>query len=175
MNSKLWIIIATIFALALFRLGQWIPNVSPIAAMALFAGAQFTDRKMAFIVPLSALLLSDLLLGLHSSMLFVYAAFAIIVALGRLIRHRQDFWSVLLATLGGSLLFFLLTNFGSWLSHDNYAADISGLMQSYIAGIPFYRNTLIGDLLFSALLFGGYQLISNRWNSYSAQANAPTR
>lgn len=161
MTIKTTYIISVIFALALFRLMQVIPNVSPIAAMALFAGAQFTDKKLAFVIPFAALLVSDLILGMHSTMIFVYIAFALTVFVGFIIAKRQNFVSIALAAVGTSLIFFLITNAGVWLMYNTYSAGFTGLIEAYIAGIPFYQNTLLGDLFFNAVLFGGYALTQN--------------
>ena len=109
MNIKTKSIIAVIIALAAFRIMQFIPNVSPIAAMALFAGAHFTDKKLAFVIPFAALLVSDLILGMHSTMIFVYAAFAVTVWVGMSLTKRQNIISIALAAVGTSLLFFLVT------------------------------------------------------------------
>lgn len=163
MTIKTHSIIAVIFVLALFRLMQIIPNVSPIAAMALFAGAQFSDKKLAFIIPFAALLASDFILGMHSTMIFVYGAFALTVLVGMSIQKRQTIISVFIAALGTSLMFFLVTNAGVWLMYESYAPGLTGLMEAYIAGIPFYQNTLLGDLFFSAVLFGGYALIKQSY------------
>lgn len=158
MNIKTTSIVSIIFALALFRLMQVIPNVSPIAAMALFAGAKFTDKKLAYVIPFAALLFSDLILGLHSTMIFVYIAFALTVWVGISIKKSQSIVSVALAAVGTSLLFFLVTNAGVWLMYSTYSPGLAGLIESYIAGIPFYQNTIVGDLFFSTVLFGGYAL-----------------
>ncbi len=163
MNIKTASIISVIFALALFRLMQIIPNVSPIAAMALFAGAHFSDKKLAFVVPFAALLLSDFILGMHSTMIFVYAVFAVTVWVGISLQKRLNFLSIAFAAIGTSLLFFLVTNAGVWLMYDTYSPGFTGLIEAYIAGVPFYQNTLLGDLFFSAVLFGGYALIKQSY------------
>lgn len=162
MKNQTYILLAVIAALALFRALQWIPNVSPVAAMALFAGATFHDRKLAFVIPLAAMLLSDLYLGLHDTMLYVYGAFTLTIVLGFALKsHVFKALPVLAAAVGSSLLFFLITNFGVWLQGPLYSHDLAGLIECYVAAIPFYRNSLMGDLLFSALLFGGWAL----WHS----------
>ncbi len=167
MNTKTISIISIIFALAAFRLLQIIPNVSPIAAMALFAGAMLTDKKLAFVIPFAALLLSDLVLGMHSTMIFVYLAFAVTVLVGISIKKHQNILTIFLAALGTSLMFFLVTNAGVWLMYDTYPARFTGLIESYIAGIPFYQNTLIGDLFFNTVLFGGYALFNQQKETQS--------
>ena len=160
-NLKLQVITisAIIFALAIFRLLPHLPNVSPVAAMALFGGAYFADKKLAFIVPFAALLLSDLLLGLHNTMIFVYAGFALTVIIGFMIKDRVSVTNTAFAVLASSVLFFLLTNFGAWMTSPLYAKTAEGLMQAYAAGIPFFQNSLIGNLVFAAIIFGGYHML----------------
>ena len=159
MRTKFITISAIIFALAIFRLLPHLPNVSPVAAMALFGGAYFADKRMAFIVPFVALFLSDLLLGLHNSMIFVYAGFALTVAIGFLLQSRVTVTNTAFAVVASSALFFLLTNFGAWMTSGLYAKTAGGLMQAYVAGIPFFQNSLLGNLVFAAVIFGGYHLL----------------
>ncbi len=162
-NIKLQLITISgiIFALAVFRLVPHLPNVSPIAAMALFGGAYFADKRMAFIVPFAALFLSVLLLGLHNSMVFVYLGFAITVAIGFLLQNRVSVTNTAFAMLVSSVLFFLLTNFGVWMISRLYAKSAAGLMQAYVAGIRFFQNSLSGNLVFAAVIFAGYHLLKN--------------
>ncbi|VAW54091.1 hypothetical protein MNBD_GAMMA06-10 [hydrothermal vent metagenome] len=148
-----------IFALAIFRLLPHLPNVSPVAAMALFGGAYFADKRMAFVVPFVALFLSDLVLGLHNSMIFVYAGFALTVAIGILLKNRISMTNTAFVMVVSSLLFFLLTNFGAWMTSGIYPQSFEGLLQSYVAGIPFFQNSLLGNLMFAAIIFGGYHLL----------------
>ena len=162
-NLKLQLItISTIiFVLAIFRLLPHLPNVSPVAAMALFGGAYFADKRTAFIVPFVALFASDLILGLHNSMIFVYAGFALTVAIGFLLRNRVSMTNTAFAVVVSSVLFFLLTNFGAWMTSGLYAKTAGGLMQAYAAGIPFFQNSLLGNMVYVAVIFGGYQLLRN--------------
>lgn len=159
MRAKLITITAIIFALALFRLLPHWPNVSPIAAMALFGGAYFADKRMALLVPFAALFLSDLILGLHGTMIFVYAGFALTVAIGFLLHNRVTVTNTAFAAVAASVLFFLTTNFGAWLTSGLYAKTAAGLMQAYVAGIPFFQNSLLGNLIYTAVIFGGYYLL----------------
>jgi hypothetical protein len=165
MRAKLFTISAIIFALAMFRLLPHLPNVSPVAAMALFGGAYFADKRMAFLVPLLALFLSDLALGLHNSMIFVYAGFALTVAIGFLLKGRVTITNTAFATVVSSVLFFLLTNLGAWMTSGLYARSAEGLMQAYVAGIPFFQNSLLGNLVFVAVIFGGYHLLQKNVSS----------
>jgi len=102
MRAGIYTITAIIFSLALFRLLPHWPNVSPVAAMALFGGAYFVDKRLALIVPFAALLLSDLIIGLHSSMLFVYAGFALTVFIGMQLQKRINVTNVLFAVVASS-------------------------------------------------------------------------
>ena len=160
-NLKIQIITvsAIIFALAVFRLLPHLPNVSPVAAMALFGGAYFADKRMAFIIPFVALFLSDLILGLHNSMIFVYAGFALTVAIGFMLQKRVTITNTAFAVVASSVMFFLLTNFGAWMTSGLYVKSAEGLMQAYAAGIPFFQNSLLGNAVYAAVIFGGYHLL----------------
>jgi len=161
MKTKSITLIFIVFALAAFRLLPHLPNVSPVAAMALFGGAYFADKRMALIIPFVALLLTDFILGLHNTMLFVYAGFALTVATGLWLQSRVTFGNVLLAALFSSLMFYVLTNFGAWLLSGLYAPTLQGLMQAYVAAIPFFQHSLLGNLVFTAVIFGAYELLKN--------------
>ena len=127
--------------------------------MALFGGAYFSDRRVAFIVPFLALLLSDVLIGLHDTMVYVYAGFALTVVIGVWIGQKLNISRIAIAVLVASGLFFVITNFGAWVTSGLYPMTAEGLLQAYIAAIPFFQNSLLGNLVFTALLFGGYALL----------------
>ena len=162
MKIRVITITAIIFSLALFRLLPHLPNVSPIAAMALFGGAYFADKRIAFIVPFVALFVSDLILGLHNSMIFVYAGFALTVAIGLLLKNRVSITNTAFAVVLSSALFFLITNFGAWMTSGIYAKSAEGLMQAYVAGIPFFQNSLFGNMVYAAVIFGAYHLLQKK-------------
>lgn len=160
LQPRTYTLIAIIFAVVIFRFLPHPPNVSPVLAISLFAGATFTDRRLMFIVPLLAMLLSDLVLGMHDTMVYVYAALGLSVMMGMWLQSRRSVVLVTGVTLGASLMFFIVTNFGVWLSGiHQYPMDAQGLMQSYVAGIPFLQNSILGNLFFTALIFGSYELI----------------
>lgn len=148
---------------ALSRLVPHPPNFTPIAAMALFGGARFTDRKAAFLVPLAAMFLSDLAIGLHGMIPLVYGSFALIVCMGLCLRRRGGAHAVAVTTLAGSLLFFVTTNFGVWALGSLYPRSAQGLLACYTAAIPFFGNTVAGDLFYSAMLFGSFALAERRF------------
>lgn len=166
-----------VLAAALLRLVPHPWNMTPVAAMALFGGAAFADRRLAFLLPLAAMALSDLALGLmhgtgwfHSTLPFVYGAFALTVLLGRTLTARRGVARVAAATLGASLLFFLLTNFGTWATQDLYPATPAGLVACYVAALPFFANTLLGNAFYATLLFGGLTLAERRGGPAGARA-----
>jgi hypothetical protein len=159
MSSRLITLSLIIFAIAMFRLLPHPPNVSPVAAMALFGGAYFSDKRVAFLVPFLALLLSDLLIGLHDTMIYVYAGFALTVVIGFWIRKKLNVSRIAFAVIISSLLFFVVTNFGAWFTSGLYPMTMDGLLQAYIAAIPFFQNSLLGNMVFATLLFGGFALL----------------
>ena len=171
MNIRFSAIVSIIVVLAFYRVLPHPPNVSPVAAMALFGGVYFSDRKLAFIIPLFSLVVSDLIIGLHDTLPFVYGAFAVTVLAGIWLRDKLSLMSVAGTALAASLLFFVVTNFGAWLFNPGlYPMTSAGLLQSYVAGIPFYANTLAGDLFFTALLFGGFYLLERHSRGIAAEA-----
>ena len=150
--------IGVIIILAMFRLVPHPPNAVPIAAMALFAGAFFSNRLLAYLIPVAAMVLSDLILGLHSTVWYVYAGVAITVLIGSELK-QFSILRVGIAAVIASILFFLITNFGAWLHHDMYPQNYNGLLQAFVAGIPFFRNSLIANLIFTYLVFYGFSYL----------------
>ena len=157
-RARLLALLTAIFAAAAMRLLPHPPNFSPIAAVALFSGAYLSKRAIAFVAPIAALLLSDLVLGFYPELIFVYLSVAATVLIGWAISKRKSAGTVAAAAIASSVLFYLVTNFGVWLVTDYYPKSIEGLAACYVAAIPFFQNTIAGDLLFSALLFGGFAL-----------------
>ena len=161
-HARIAAILTAILVAAALRLLPHPPNFTPIGAMALFGGAYFGRRALAFAAPLGALLISDAILGFHSGMPYVYGAVALIVLVGWAVAKRITFLSVAAAALATSVLFFAVTNFGTWATGELYPPTLAGLAACFLAAIPFFQNTLAGDLFFSALLFGGFALIEQR-------------
>ena len=153
------VLIAMVVAAAATRLIPHPPNLASISAIALFGGAYFSDRRLAFLIPLAALLLSDLILGFYSHMEFVYLSFALIVCIGLWLQNKRSVVQIAGAALASSVLFFLLTTFGVWAFESLYPKTLEGLIFCYVAAIPFFRNTLQGDLFFTVVLFGGFALL----------------
>ena len=158
-HSRLAAIFAAILIAAVLRLVPHPPNFTPIGAMALFSGA-YLGRKgvIAFAAPLGALLLSDLVLGFYRGMPTVYFSVAMVVIIGWLSLQRLSPLRIGAAAIASSVLFFVVTNFGMWLSSGFYPRTLAGLEACYIAAIPFFQNTVAGDLFYATLLFGGWKI-----------------
>ncbi len=149
-----------------------LPNFAPIAAIALF-GAIYLPKKWALTLPLLAMLASDIFIGFYTwqIMLSVYLSFALVVGIGLLVKKNKKFHTVLGGTLLGSVIFFLITNAAVWGFGTMYAHNFSGLIQSYYMAIPFFRNSLLGDLFYTTVLVGGYEFFL----AYSAKKLATAK
>ncbi|MDW8466308.1 MAG: DUF6580 family putative transport protein [Chloroherpetonaceae bacterium] len=154
-----------VFLGALSRVLPHPANFTAISAVALYGANKITDKRRAFLIPLAAMLLSDGILelmyriglspfpGIHSGMWYVYGAFACVSAIGFWIRAQFSYGRLAAGTLLSSVSFFVITNFGVWLS-GWYGYTIEGLIACYVAAIPFFRNQVLGDVLFVSLFFG---------------------
>ena len=167
------VLVALIALAALTRVLPHPPNFSPITAIALFGGAYFANRGWAVLAPLIGLFLSDLVLasvngGLYASWFgstgiwVVYGCIALTTALGFGLRGKVGGGSVLGYSLVGSVLFFLITNFVAFTVDPMYPKTVAGLTAAYVAGIPFFKWSVLGTLFYSALLFGGFALLRSR-------------
>ncbi len=156
MNSRILVLLSAIVGAAALRLVPHPPNFTPIGAMALFSGAYLGRRWLAFAAPLGALLLSDLVLGFYHGQATVYFSVALIAMIGMAALERRSALRVGLAAIASSILFFVITNFGMWLFSGFYPRTMAGLEACYIAAIPFFQNTVAGDLFYATLLFGGF-------------------
>lgn len=157
--------IITIFFIIMgvfLRLIPHIPNFAPITALALFGGT-YLNKRLALILPILTMAISDYLLFphsmFHSTTLYVWGSFLISGLLGLWIRKHNKPGFVLGASLIASLQFFLITNFGVWVTTNMYSHDLNGLLQSYLMGLPFYKYTLLGDLFYTVSFFGLYKLV----------------
>ena len=168
-NARAAALGAAILTAAAMRLLPHPPNFSPIAALALFAGAHVASRPLSLAAPIAALLLSDLVLGFYPELWAVYLSVALVTCLGWLLSSRRSAGRVALAAVAGSILFFLATNFAVWAMMDFYPKTAAGLAACYAAAIPFFQNSLAGDLFFTAVLFGGFALAERALPAIRAQ------
>lgn len=173
-------IVAIVFVLigVSLRLLPHPPNFAPIAAIALFGGV-YLSKRVAFILPLAAMLISDIFIGFYEIrlMAFVYASFLICVILGLWLKKHKKWPTVLGSSILGAVIFYLLTNFAVWALTPWYPSTFSGLIQSYLMALPFFRNTLLGDLFYVTIFFGTYELveiwIQRKFKIYGTKLFAP--
>lgn len=174
------VLAALIIVAALTRVLPHPPNFSPIAAIALFGGAYFASRAWALLVPLAGLVISDLVLasingGIYASWFsgsgiwVVYGCIALTAAAGFGLRGKVSGTRVLGYSLAATALFYLATNFAAWLGNPMYPQTSSGLIASYIAGIPFLQWSVLGTLVYAAALFGGFELLRRQLPALRAQ------
>ena len=156
------LVIAAALTRALPYLIPHIWNFTAVGALAIFAGAQFSNRGLAFIMPLAAMAISDIFIGNGFSLL-VYCGFTAMVACGFLVRNKINITNVILASFISASVFYLITNFAFFYPIKLYPHNISGILTSYAAGLPFFRNMLIGNMVFSAVLFSSFYLLSKRY------------
>lgn len=176
-TPRVFLLIVLVLVAACARLVPHVYNVAPVTAVTLFAAAYLPSRRWSVLLPFAAMFFSDLVLYATkdvayrdqalTNMLFVYSAFAGIALLGQWLRRNVSFSRVVGTTLLGSGLFFLVTNFGAWLMLSQplstgepamYSRTLSGLIDCYVAGVPFFRGTFVGDLVYTTILFGGFAL-----------------
>lgn len=161
-NTALYkgILVFALIALAIWT--RFVPhpaNFTALTAVALFGGA-LLPKRLSLVVPLAAMIVSDLLIGVHSLSFVVWGSFVLMTFIGSYaLRQKQTPWRVVLASLAGSTLFYLVTNLAVWAEGRMYVMNLTGLMQSYINALPFYRNMMVGDLLYAGLLFGAYAAV----------------
>lgn len=159
-----FIIITTMILLAgLVRFIPHPPNFAPIAALALFGGRYINDKKIAFVVPVIVMLLTDYVLGFHYLMPAVYLSFVLIVGIGLLLRKTNKVVWLISGSIGASTLFFIITNFYEWFVGILYPKTMIGLITCFVAAIPFYFNTLMGDLFYVILMFMSFELLNHKF------------
>ena len=171
LNKNILIVSSLILLAALSRLIPHAPNFTAVGAIALFGAAYLKDKRLALIVPFIALWISDVIInhlilpGFYTGInawfgnVFTYLGFVLITFLGFGLLKRVNIGTVLGSSVLASIIFFLVSNFGVWLGSVAFPKSIGGLMMAYTAGIPFFWNTLAGNLVFCILLFGVYEWV----------------
>ena len=177
-NLRFGIIAIMVLVAAMSRLLPHPPNFTAVGATALFGAAYFSKRYLAFLIPFLALWISDLVLNnvvygafyegftmFSSYMIWNYVAFGLIIVLGSAVLKKVKPMNLLGASVGASGIFFLLTNFGVWWASAGtiYPDTFLGLMAAYAAGLPYFLNTLVGDLFYVGVLFGAFELVKQRY------------
>src|SRR5258708_1860801 len=152
------VIVSLIVLSAVLRILPHPWNLTPVGAMALFSGAMFRNRWIAFLLPLASLFAGDVFVGFHKLMLAVYASFAVSVAIGRWLAENRSVARIGGAVFLGAAQFFVVTNFAMWAVGGFYPKTTVGLVNCFVAGVPFFWNTFAGDALYAGVLFGGFAL-----------------
>lgn len=170
LNSKFLLLSVMILAAALSRLltnqlHLW--NFTPIAAIALFGAAHFSDKKFAFLIPIIAMLITDAIIGFHPGMWDVYGTLVLITFIGFSLRNNVRVVPVVAISLLSSLIFFTITNFSVWLGSTLYPRTWDGLTTCFAAGLPFFGNTIAGDLFYCGVLFGGFEWVKRMYPQMS--------
>jgi hypothetical protein len=167
---RMLLALAIIALAAALRIAPHPWNFTPVGAMALFSGAVIRDRRLALLFPLLALFAGDIFIGLYKLMPVVYASFLVSVAIGFWLRNRRSVGPIAAATLLGAVQFFLVTNFAVWAVGLSYRPSGAGLVACYVAGIPFFWNTLAGDAVYAGLFFGGFALVERLFPAFRESA-----
>ncbi len=162
LSNKFAFLTALVFGAALTRLLPHYPNFTAIGAAALFGGACFEKKWMAVLVPFAALFLTDAIIGFHTTMFAVYLSFGITILIGLTLRERKSILTVAGGSVISSVIFFVVTNFAVWGVEGYYPKNTAGLSACFTAAIPFFGTTLLGDLLFTAVLFGSLALAKKK-------------
>lgn len=164
-KHRIALLVLLVLSAVVLRFMPQPPNFTPILALALFSGVFLRNHFLSVAAPLGVMLITDLFLGWHSTILFVYGAFVLMVAAGWMLRKRVSVMNIAGAGISGSLLFFLITNFGVWMTGTLYPKTWEGLAAAYVAAIPFFHNMIIGTLLYSAFFFGVFLLAERLYPS----------
>ena len=160
--------ISLILILAFARLIPHPPNFTPIIAVALVSGYFFKNINLSLLILLVAMLLSDLFIGFYENMIFVYASLLLITFIFHKISNKINFKNLFFYGFAGSIIFFIVSNFGVWAlgspgAHDiAYEKSLSGLIQCYILAIPFFGNTLLSTVIFSYPAIFVYRSLATR-------------
>jgi hypothetical protein len=187
-NIRSLTLIAIIFAAAFSRVVPHMPNFSPMDAITLFAAAHFARKWQAFLIPFAAMWLSSLFIdnviygSYQKNFVWMYPGFHwqylgyFLIALTGLgvFRKGISVFKVAFAGLGAGGIYFLVSNFGVWMQEGLYPRTWEGLVQCYTAAIPFYRGTLLGDLFYGTVLFGGFYLLGKGFPSLRGDAEQYT-
>jgi len=153
MRVNLIIPIILFVLLVLSRMITDIPNFTATIALVMFTGYLIQNRLLSILVILISQIVSDLYLGIYSSMIFVYAAYISIALLSPIMMKKMNTKSIVLSSIVSPSIFFIVSNFGVWLMGSMYTFNLSGLIACYIAGIPFFDESLISTVLFALTIF----------------------
>ena len=180
-KNNFYFILGLILIAAFARIIPHYPNFTPLCAIALFGAKYFRNKYLAFLIPIVTLWFSDIIINnfvlskyfdgftlFYSGFYWQYGSFLLITLLGRKTLNNLSFLKLLGVSISSSLLFFLISNFGVWVSSSFYSKDIFGLVACYVAAIPFYYGTLSGTIFYSFFLFGSYEFLSRKLSKFTS-------
>ena len=159
--------ICLILVLSFSRLIPHPWNFTPILAVGIFSGFYFKNFILSLFIVILSMFIGDLFLGFHSTMFFTYISLALAVVIGLFIKHFK-FTEILFSGLASSVCYFIITNFGAWLTLEMYEKNFAGLLQSYVLAIPFFHNTLISTFLYLIVLKLLFDLVIKKASKISA-------
>lgn len=162
MKSKFFILAGVVLVAVFSRFLPHPWNWTAVGAAALLGGARFEKLWQALLVPLAALVISDAFLGYDLTLGFVYGSFLLTAFFAHVFRDQLKGWKVGVGAFISATAFFVITNFGMWMVGGMYAPTFAGLVTCYVAAIPFYVSQFMGDLFWSAVLFGVWDYALNR-------------
>ncbi len=181
-NLQFGFLVAIILIVAFSRIIPHMPNFSPLAAIGLFGAAHFDKKWKAFLIPIAATWVSDLFINnviyaqyypkftwFYEGFYWQYASYLLITISGLAIFNKINTFKVLKGAVASTLIFFLVSNFGCWIGSTLYPQNLGGLMSCYAAGIPFLKGTILGDLFYSGVLFGGYYFLQSKVSFFKLQ------
>ena len=138
----------------LSRIVMHTPNFTPVLSLA-FLGGIYLKGRQALLVPLALMVISDFFIGFHDVMFFTWGSIVLISVLGLWLKEKKSFVAVSGGSIASALIFFIVTNFGAWLTL--YPHTVVGLRQCYILAIPFFRSTLVGSVAYSLVFYTAYE------------------
>ena len=176
-NPQTLVLIAIIFLASISRLIPHMPNFSPIGAISLFGAAFFKQKWKAFLIPVLSIWISDLFINniiyadyyptftwFYNGYHWQVMSYGAIILFGLILfKNKLTILHLGLGGLGAGMLFFIISNFGVWINGLMYSKDLSGLLNCYIAGIPFFKGTILGNLFYIPIIFGTYTIVQKRF------------
>ena len=140
-------------------------NFTPLLAACIFSGSKIKPNRLAIFIPLFAIFLGDMIIGFYSGMVWVYAGYILTISISVYLGKSNSLSSKLLNVVFGSLIFFIISNFGVWISGLLYPLNFVGFSECYIEAIPFYKNTFFGTILYSWAFFGIAEILERKITS----------
>ena len=163
MKEKIFLFVGFFLLLITSRVFSDIPNFTPTLSLIIFASYYFRNLTISSSIVLLSQIVSDIFIGFYSYIFFVYGSFLVIIYIAPIIMKKLTSMSVLVTSVISPSIFFIISNFGVWFAGSLYTKDLNGLIECYVAGLPFYDESLLSTILFSYTIFIIYKLlITNR-------------